>query len=142
MSKRTFRRELIVLINKHSKENGSNTPDYILANYLIDCLQNFDRTIKMRTEWYGEKLIEEKIREMHDDMQKLADGFHEHVFDSDGGSCRICGKTVVDLLEEETIKNKITDTSKFGNSDFMETVEMRFPDEKRGYPSRRNAELP
>lgn len=43
-----FRKELSKLINKYSKENGSNTPDYILARYLDDCLKNFDKTIKLR----------------------------------------------------------------------------------------------
>jgi hypothetical protein len=40
-------------INKVSAENGSNTPDFILANYLIMCLENFDHIVKMRDDWYG-----------------------------------------------------------------------------------------
>jgi len=40
--------ELIRLINKHSKENGSNTPDFILSQYLSGCLEVFDKTIKLR----------------------------------------------------------------------------------------------
>ncbi|MHA2064470.1 MAG: hypothetical protein ACXABY_08830 [Candidatus Thorarchaeota archaeon] len=48
-----FRKELESLINAHSKENGSNTPDYILAGYLEDCLIAFDRAVFMRELWYG-----------------------------------------------------------------------------------------
>jgi len=36
-----FKRELTQLINKYSKDNDSNTPDYILAEYLINCLNAF-----------------------------------------------------------------------------------------------------
>lgn len=38
----TFEEQLRILLNKFSKENGSNTPDYILAEYLIRCLDTFD----------------------------------------------------------------------------------------------------
>ena len=44
----TFREQLETLINKHSMENGSNTPDYILADYLFDCLVAFDRATTKR----------------------------------------------------------------------------------------------
>lgn len=48
-----FERELAVLINKHSKENGSDTPDFILAKYLLDCLGAFNRAVDTRENWYG-----------------------------------------------------------------------------------------
>jgi len=48
-----FRKELENLINRHSKENGSNTPDFILAGYLHRCLDNFDSTVQYREQWYG-----------------------------------------------------------------------------------------
>ena len=38
-----FRAELTTLINRFSLENGSNTNDFILADYLTDCLAAFDR---------------------------------------------------------------------------------------------------
>lgn len=43
-----FRKELEHLINKYSIENGSNTPDFILADYLVECLQVFENAIKRR----------------------------------------------------------------------------------------------
>lgn len=48
-----FRKELESLINKYSKENGSNTPDFILAEYLEDCLKAYNRAINQRDNWYG-----------------------------------------------------------------------------------------
>jgi hypothetical protein len=46
--KSSFLLELQQLINKHSKENDSNTPDYILAQYLEDCLRSYAKAIKSR----------------------------------------------------------------------------------------------
>ncbi len=54
MTDPTFLEELTALINKHNLENGSNTPDYILADYLNHCLAIFDSTVKERSRWYGE----------------------------------------------------------------------------------------
>lgn len=34
-------------------ENDSNTPDFILAEYLIDCLKSFDKAVNRREQWYG-----------------------------------------------------------------------------------------
>jgi hypothetical protein len=48
-----FRRELASCLNRHSRENGSDTPDFILAEYLAGCLEAFDRAVARREEWYG-----------------------------------------------------------------------------------------
>jgi hypothetical protein len=60
-----FREDLEVLINQNSKENGSNTPDFILADYLADCLDAYDKAVTRRTEWYqkGKDEITDKIAE-------------------------------------------------------------------------------
>ena len=50
---RDFRVELMHLINCYSKENSSDTPEFILADYLLSCLESFDAATKRRTEWYG-----------------------------------------------------------------------------------------
>jgi hypothetical protein len=65
----------MLVINKHSKENGSNTPDFILAEYLIECLRVFDKTTRLRNDWYGEKICEEKIRESRNKPEKEIDEF-------------------------------------------------------------------
>lgn len=51
--KNEFVLELEKLINRHSLENGSNTPDFILAAYLKMCLLSFDSFINLRESWYG-----------------------------------------------------------------------------------------
>lgn len=63
-----FREELETLINKHSLENGSNTPDFILAEYLCQCLMVFDTTVLSRENWYGRKdeFSDNVIPEPHD----------------------------------------------------------------------------
>ena len=53
--KLTFQKELESLINSYSKENGSNTPDFILAEYLKDCLEIFNKAVYSREIWNGRK---------------------------------------------------------------------------------------
>lgn len=48
-----FRHDLECIINKRSRENGSNTPDFILAQYLANCLDAFDVAIGQRAQFYG-----------------------------------------------------------------------------------------
>lgn len=50
-----FRKELESLINRHSQENGSNTPDFILADFLTDCLDAFDKAVNRRWDWFYPK---------------------------------------------------------------------------------------
>lgn len=52
-TKHEFRKELQKLINCHSMEGGSDTPDFLLAEYLSDCLASFDRVVSAREKWYG-----------------------------------------------------------------------------------------
>lgn len=47
-----FAKELMSLLNRHSKENESNTPDFILAEYLIGCLKAFNESVNNRQIWY------------------------------------------------------------------------------------------
>lgn len=47
-----FRMRLEALINEHSMENVSNTPDWILADYITDCLKAFDKATKSRSAWH------------------------------------------------------------------------------------------
>ena len=53
MKKTTFRTDLEALINKHNMESGSNTPDFILTDYIIDCLYSYDRAVTRRTKWFS-----------------------------------------------------------------------------------------
>ena len=51
--KNAFRTELTALINRYSMENGSDTPDFILEQYLIRCLEAFNEAIRRREQWYA-----------------------------------------------------------------------------------------
>lgn len=53
MSKSAFQERLVSLINSESMENGSDTPDFILAQYLVGCLENFNAVMALREKWYG-----------------------------------------------------------------------------------------
>lgn len=49
----SFFDELTGLLNRYSKENGSDTPDWILAEYLLACLDTWNATMQQREKWYG-----------------------------------------------------------------------------------------
>ena len=53
-NEKNFREELRSVINKYSRENGSSTPDFILAEYLAKCLQAFDAAMSERAAYYGD----------------------------------------------------------------------------------------
>lgn len=48
-----FRKDIEGVINRYSKENGSNTPDFILAQYLTESLSAYDKAVTAREKWYG-----------------------------------------------------------------------------------------
>ena len=50
-----FRSKLSSLLNEHSKENGSNTPDFVLRDFLCSCLAAFDAATQSREVWHGRK---------------------------------------------------------------------------------------
>ncbi len=50
------------LINKYSREEDSNTPDFILAEYLMACLCAFEVASNRREVWY-------KVEHKPDDLQ-------------------------------------------------------------------------
>ena len=48
-----LRKDIESAINAHCAENGSNTPDFILAEYLTASLSAFDAAVDARERWYG-----------------------------------------------------------------------------------------
>lgn len=50
-----FENEIRAIINKYSKENDSDTPDFILATYLSGCLDAYSEAVKSRDKWYNFK---------------------------------------------------------------------------------------
>lgn len=51
-----LKEELRETLNRCSAENESDTPDFILAKYLLTCLYAFDEATKERDRWYEEKI--------------------------------------------------------------------------------------
>ena len=48
-----FQKELEQLINRHSLENDSNTPDFVLAHFMMNCLFAFNDAVRQRENYYG-----------------------------------------------------------------------------------------
>jgi len=57
-----FEKELSALLNRHCAENASNTPDFILASYVNDCLTAFNRASDWRSMWYSKEGVPEQFR--------------------------------------------------------------------------------
>jgi len=55
---KTFETELAGLINHYSIENASNTPDFILAQFISGCLESFNGAVQQREKWYGRQADE------------------------------------------------------------------------------------
>jgi hypothetical protein len=47
-----FEEELRKLINTFSLEPESDTPDFILVEYISGCLDTFNKAVRSRDEWY------------------------------------------------------------------------------------------
>jgi hypothetical protein len=52
-----LRKDIEHAINRYSAENGSNTPDFILAQYLVDALCAYDKAVTAREKWYGREPV-------------------------------------------------------------------------------------
>ena len=47
--------DLRSVLNRHSAENQSDTPDFILAQYMLDALAAFEKASRAREDWYGHR---------------------------------------------------------------------------------------
>lgn len=50
-----FKTAFTNLLNSYSMENHSDTPDFVLSEYLCDCFMAFNRAVNDRKRWYGRK---------------------------------------------------------------------------------------
>jgi len=74
MKPSTFEAELQELINKHAKDSDSATPDFVLARYLLSCLEAFDQAVTRRDEWYGKHEAAELTAEAPNTKGQAAGG--------------------------------------------------------------------
>lgn len=49
----TLESDLEHMLNRHCAENPSNTPDWILSQFLIGCLTAWNTAVQQRETWYG-----------------------------------------------------------------------------------------
>ena len=54
MSETKFQEELVALLNTYSKENESDTPDFILAEFIGNSLDAFNNATKSRDKHRGD----------------------------------------------------------------------------------------
>ena len=75
---RTFLDELTSLINRHSMEGVSNTPDYILAQYIEGCLHAYEQAVQHREKWHGRKSrpLHTRYGRVMKEMEKFSDTRH------------------------------------------------------------------
>jgi hypothetical protein len=78
-----FTRELTALLSKYSIEDESDTPDFILSEYLNECLSTFAKIMDKRENWYGRRA--EPVEQpnccemwMHDILSDLDQSKYEH----------------------------------------------------------------
>ena len=127
-----FIKELETLINKYSMENDSNTPDFILAEYLSNCLKTFNTTLQRREAWYGRGWKQKSKKEClcEPDAEKLADTVIKNANDYIyhclcARSTIFPGKTieeVSEILKHYTAEYEL-DTTYFNiSSEFRESV--------------------
>ena len=50
----SLHQEITDALNRASAENATDTPDFILATFLLDCLAAWDRAHNERSAWYGD----------------------------------------------------------------------------------------
>ena len=46
-------RDLAALLNRHSRENFSSTPDFLLAQFLLRCLEAYEEVMRANTRWHS-----------------------------------------------------------------------------------------
>lgn len=51
-----LQQELRNLLNRHCQENAADTSDFILAEYLLDCLKAYNKAVNRRDKWWGVKM--------------------------------------------------------------------------------------
>lgn len=50
--RKSLEQDLADVLNRHGEENASNTPDFILARFLLGCLASWNLAVQQRENWY------------------------------------------------------------------------------------------
>ena len=70
----TSRQDLLTIIHAHAREQGSGTPDHILAGFLADCLAAFDQAVTLRTEHINAREAKEDAATKREKPMDVLDG--------------------------------------------------------------------
>ena len=118
MTSRRFVNAFRTVINEHSKEGDSNTPDFVLARFLAQSLEAFDLAITHRDDWYAvdehqEKLdaYERKCGELQTSIDSLVAvnaGFGKRVRDLDEELGAMIRKCNAGASTNDTLRGEIT----------------------------------
>jgi len=68
---KTFEEELTNLINRHSMESCSDTPDFLLVRYLMDCLHAYEATVVDNKYWHGGPNELAALREENERLERV-----------------------------------------------------------------------
>ena len=75
-----FEKDLGSLINSYSLENGSNTPDFILAEFMVKCFAAFEQASNARVKWYQNDDKALTIRKLQTENRMLKRQRNEEAF--------------------------------------------------------------
>lgn len=82
--KESFKNELTQLINKYGLDSDANTPDYLLAEYVIDVLSSHIGITKTRDEWKERQQVPETPN-IPKEIKRVVDAVAKAL----GGNCTI-----------------------------------------------------
>ena len=59
---KSLTKDIAEVVNKHSRENESDTPDFLLAGFLVKCLVAYELMLVERAVWHGG---DESLKDLH-----------------------------------------------------------------------------
>lgn len=94
---KTFQESLTALLNHHSMENKTGTPDFLLSEYLIRCLHAFESIVVARADWRGEHTELPSLQRLRDGVKTVPVVMYE------GGLKNTIGEAEVKITPGEVL---------------------------------------
>jgi hypothetical protein len=140
MNKEQLRKDIECAINKNSAENGSDTPDFILADYLMNCLDSFNLAVREREKWYSKDKCDTVDLEPPADVSVNGINFHKSAVTEDKAkSSEGCSNPSVNTsirlrwVRSKFDANKLHNSPEVDISDgyagLQDTIKLQFLDE-------------
>lgn len=77
MNEDNLKTKLSGLLNEFSMENTSNTQDFVLAEYMLDCLRAYEKAVNYRDRLSYQESLEESYIEATSDSNKIKKRYYE-----------------------------------------------------------------